>query len=209
MLSATIAARITPSNHLLKNPPRMKKLTLLAFMLLALGGRLFASADFDIKKVDVQFVTTPEYQVNPPAKQVRGQKWMVIEVSFDAKPDFTDALEFNYYVLFAKRLFVGHITHVSIQKGRELHSVAYLSPKAIAQILEGRQPTASDLENVSVTIGKPGISAPISAKSWKPSNGDWWASMKQEDGFVLNKSETPFAPLAWDYYEALKPAGAR
>ena len=161
-----------------------------------------------MKKVDVAFVSTPEYQVNPPAKQVRSQKWMVIDVTFDAKPDFTDELNLSYYVLFAKRLFVGHITHVSIQKGRELHSVAYISPKSIAQILEGHQPTAADLENVSVTIGKPGISEIISAKSWKPATGEWWAKLKQEEGFVLNKLQTPFAPLSWDYYEALKPAAA-
>jgi len=187
----------------------MKKITVLAFVLLALAKPLFASGDFEIRRVDVQFVGTPEYSVNPPVKQVRPQKWMVIEVTFDARADFTNALDFNYYVYFAKRLFVGHITHVGIQKGHELHSVAYMSPKGIAQIMEGRQPSPADLENVSVTISQPGVSAPVASKSWKASSGEWWASMKQEEGFVLNKSETPFAPLAWDYYEALKPAGAR
>jgi len=187
----------------------MKKLMLLAVAAVAMAPRLFASGDFEIKKVDVAFVSTPEYQVNPPAKASRAQKWMQIEVTFDAKPEFTDELTFNYYVLFAKRLFVGRVNHVSIQKGRDLHSVAYVSPKAMAQILEGKQLTGTDLENVSVTISKPGVSQPLSDKSWKPSNGPWWSSMKQEEGFVLNKSETPFAPLSWDYYEALKPAQTR
>jgi len=186
----------------------MKKL-LLTVALLALVTPLFAaSPDFDLKKVDVSFVSTPEFMTNPPARVVHAQKWMVIEATFDAKPDFTDELDFTYYILFANRLFVGHISHVSIQKGRELHSVAYMSPKAIAQILEGKQPTGSDLANVSVTIGKPGISEPISIKSWKPATGQWWAKMKQEDGFVLNKLQTPFASLSWDYYETLKPASA-
>jgi hypothetical protein len=33
--------------------------------------------------------------------------------------------------------------------------------------------------------------------------------MQQVNGYVLNKNETPFAPLVWDYYEAIKarPAG--
>ena len=26
-------------------------------------------------------------------------------------------------------------------------------------------------------------------------------------GFTLNKNETPFAPLYWDRYEQIKPAG--
>ena len=188
----------------------MKKLTLSTLALFAAASTLLAaSPEYDVKKVDVSFVSTPEYQVNPPAKQVRSQKWMVIDVTFDAKPEFTDELGLNYYVLFAKRLFVGHISHVSIQKGRELHSVAYISPKSIAQILGGKQPNGSDLENVSVTITKPGISETVSAKSWKPAVGEWWGRMKQEEGFVLNKLQTPFAPLSWDYYEALKPAASK
>ncbi len=188
----------------------MKKLALFALTLLAAAAPVFSAAsEFDIKKVDVSFVFTPEYTVSPPVKQVRSQKWMAVEVTFDAKPDFTDELTFNYYVLFAKRLFVGQVNHVSIQKGRELHSVAYISPKAITQILGGRQPTASDLENVTVTISKPGISTPIAEGSFKPSRGAWWGTMKAEPGFVVNKSETPFAPLSWDYYEALKPSSQR
>jgi hypothetical protein len=33
--------------------------------------------------------------------------------------------------------------------------------------------------------------------------------MTSTPGYVLNKNETPFAPLVWDYYEAIKtrPAG--
>ena len=187
----------------------MKKLTLFALSAAALANSVFAASDFEVKKVAVEFVNTPQYSVNPAAKQSPPQKWMAIEVSFDAKPEFTDELTFNYYVLFAKRLFVGHVNHVSIQKGRDLHSIAYISPKAIAQILGGKLPNGSDLENVSVTVTKPGVAAPLAMKSFKSSTGEWWASMKAEEGFVVNKSETPFAPLAWDYYEALKPATSR
>lgn len=188
----------------------MKKLTLFAFTLLALAAPVFAATpDFDIKKVDVSFVATPEYTVTPQARLVRAEKWMVTEVTFDAKPDFTSDLVVNYYIYFAQRLFVGRVQHVSIMKGRDLHSVAYMSPKSLAVILNGKQLAPSDVVNVSVTITKPGIAAPISVKSWKPANGEWWASMKQEEGYVVNKSETPFAPLSWDYYEALKPAASR
>src|SRR5690242_3215967 len=131
----------------------MKKLTLSACALLALVAPLFAAGpDFEIKKVDVQFVSSPEYTVSPPAKLVRSQKWMSVEVSFDAAPEFTDELTINYYILFAKQLYVGHVSHVSIQKGRDLHSVAFMTPKAIARALNGKAPTATDLENVAVTI---------------------------------------------------------
>jgi hypothetical protein len=32
----------------------------------------------------------------------------------------------------------------------------------------------------------------------------WYANMSQVSGFVLNKNETPFAPLYWDRYEQIK-----
>ncbi len=190
----------------------MKKLTLLLLTLVAVSLPQFAQAqaqEYDLKKVDVEFVLTPEYTVNPRARQVRSQKWMQVEATFDAKPDFTEDLIFNYYIYFNKRLFVGRVHHVTIQKGRDLHSVAYISPNSIANILGGKQLTPSALENVTVTITKPGISAPLARKDWKPSVGEWWATMKAEEGFVVDKRETPFAPLSWDYYEALKPVTPR
>lgn len=188
----------------------MKKAALFALSMVVAAAPAFTQqAEYDIKKIDVSFVDTPAYQVNPPARQVRSQKWMAVEVTFDAKPEFTDELIFNYYILFGNRLLVGQVAHVSIQKGRELHSIAYVSPRSLSRLLEGRQITASDLVNVAVTIAKPGIPAPVATKSFKPSQGEWWNTMKQETGFVLNKSETPFAPLSWDYYEAIKSNSGR
>ena len=197
----------------------MKKIAILTAVFLTVSSTLFAASsfgnssrnagpDFDIKKVDVSFVQTPEYQVVPPVRLSKPQKWMQVEVTFDAKPEVTDELTFTYYILFAKRLFVGKISHVSIQKGQGLHSVAYIAPRTIAQILNGKQLNASELENVSVTITMPSMAAVLSTKSWKTSKGEWWSNLKQEEGFVLNRSQTPFAPLAWDYYEALKPASS-
>ena len=37
----------------------------------------------------------------------------------------------------------------------------------------------------------------------------WFSALPALTGFVLNKNETPFAPLFWDHYEQIKPAGAR
>jgi len=35
----------------------------------------------------------------------------------------------------------------------------------------------------------------------------WFATLPQISGFVLNKNETPFAPLYWDRYEQIKASG--
>ena len=33
------------------------------------------------------------------------------------------------------------------------------------------------------------------------------ATLQQVPGLLLNKNETPFAPLYWDRYEQIKPPG--
>jgi len=192
----------------------MKKLTLLALTLLAYAVPCLAApgAEFAIKKVDVENPSSPEY-TGPIAVRWTPQKWVKIEVTFDAVPDFTDELTFNYYALTPdNRLFVGRVNHVNIAKGRDLHSVMYISPKSIQRISPHKTSPGGGLPlaQVTVTITKPGVSAALALGSYKAGGrGEWWATMKQEEGFLMNKSETPFAPLFWDYYEAVKPASAR
>jgi hypothetical protein len=197
----------------------MKKLPLFVCMLVALSpvarAQLGAQArEFDIKTVTVAFIDTPDYQVSgTPKKAYKPAKWMEVEVDFDAKPDFTDELVLNYYIAVsahpAARLLVGSVTHVNIQKGADLHSVMYVSPKTMSRILGGHPVTNASIANVAVTISKPGVQMPVAEKSFKPMQANWWATMKQETGFVMNKSETPFAPLFWDRYEAIKSPAAK
>lgn len=198
----------------------MKKLTLLALTLLAYVVPCLAApgGEFAIKKVDVDTPPSPDYNCGgQPGPRWTAQKWLRIEVTFDAVPDLTEELQFNYYVLYddhtgPARLFVGHVNHVSIAKGNGLHSVMYISPKSLLRIAQRKQVNFSNnsLTQVTVTITKPGVAAPLSDGSLKAGgHGEWWTTLKQEEGFLVNKSETPFAPLYWDYYEAVKPASAR
>jgi hypothetical protein len=192
----------------------MKKLLLplCAFLL----ASTFASAqtalrEFDVKKVNIALIDTPDYQViGPPKKAFRPGKWLEIEVNFDARPEFTDELVFNYYVYINKRLFVGQVNHVNIEKGMDLYSVIYMSPKMLARVMSNgtgaAQPktvTAGEIV-ATVQITKPGIQAAVAEKSSKPVQANWWAALKQETGFLSGKNDTPFAPLYWDRYEAIK-----
>ena len=193
----------------------MKKLLLIALTLLVNAGLSFAApsgVEFSIKKVDLDYPASPDYQIGVQTQfRWQQQKWAKMEVTFDAIPDITDELVFNYYVLFAGRLFVGHVTHVSIIKGRDLHSVMYMPPKTMLRITgKTIAPGTWPFEQVTVTITKPGVAAPLAMGNLKgQGRAEWWATLKQEEGFLVNKSETPFAPLYWDYYESIKPAAAR
>ncbi len=178
------------------------------FLLLqiALTGAAHAqgrSSEFTVKKVGVEFISTPEYQFTGTQRRSDNRdKWMEIEAEFDATPEFTDELTFKYYVQINKVVFIGEVTHVDIAAGKGLYSVMYLSPRAISRIMEGKPLTPNAIEKVSVEISKQG--ALVGFGSWKNEKQGWWSTLPQKPGFLRNKSETPFAPLYWSRYEAIK-----
>lgn len=193
--------------------------TLAAIVALPSAQAQPTSEDFQINKIAPDLVITPEYSVNfgPKNKKVpKNKEWLEVEVSFDwqpreKKPEFLDELTINYYVLLNNKsreapegtLLTGAVTHVAIPQGKGMNSVMYVSPRTLERFFEGKIPTtaSSAVLDVGVTITKQGQL--VAESSWK-GRGQWWSAMQQAGGYVLNKSETPFAPLAWDYYEAIK-----
>lgn len=178
-----------------------------------------ANTDFKITKITPDLLTTPEYNFTfgPKNKKVAKNKdWLEVEVSFDwtprdPKPEFLDELTLNYYILLNNKdrenpkgtLLTGSVTHVAIPQGKGMNSVMYISPRTLERFFQGKIPTTANgaLIDAGVTISKQGQL--VAEASWK-GRGQWWSSLQQVTGYVLNKSETPFAPLAWDYYEAIK-----
>ena len=177
---------------------------------------------YKILKVEPNFLESPIYTGPRYDKRgARAKSWLEIEVSFEWQPrlrdpKYTDELTFNYYILLKNRspqypqgtLLVGSVTHTSIPQERDMHSVVYVSPRTLERFFDGEVPANAEqaLVDVGVTITKQGQQ--VASTSWKSKSGDWWPQFQQTPGFVLNKSETPFAPLAWDYYEAIKPKAA-
>jgi hypothetical protein len=205
----------------------MKKTTvslLLTLLSLSFSAAQSASTDFEILKITPDMLTTPEYNVSFGPKNKRVQKnkdWLELEVSFSwqpraAKPEFLDDLTLNYYVLLNNKsreypqgtLLTGTVTHVAVPQAKGMNSVMYISPRTLERFFGGKIPTtaSSAVTDVGVIITKQGQT--VAEASWK-GRGQWWSALQQVSGYVLNKNETPFAPLAWDYYEAIKarPAG--
>ena len=182
------------------------------------------NTEFQIAKITPDLVTTPEYSINygPKNKKVpKNKDFIELEVSFDWQPkaklpQFLDDLTLNYYVLLNNKskeypkgtLLIGSVTHTAIPQAKGMNSVMYISPRTLERFFDGKAPgtVSSAIVDVGVTITKQGQI--VAEKSWK-GKGQWWSSLEQVNGYVLNKNETPFAPLAWDYYEAIKarPAG--
>lgn len=158
-----------------------------------------------------------------PAKVVQPKKWMEIETTFAWQPLsgtdlYTDDLTVNYYVLLNNistqypqgALLTGQTTLAGVparsldSKNGDLKTVIYISPRNLERLFAGRAPSDinSAVKDIGVTISKQGQI--VAQKSFKGAAGAWWPQFQPVPGFLLNKPETPFAPLNWDYYETVK-----
>ena len=198
---------------------------LLITFLLTTGHVSFAqtSPEVLISKVDAQLVTAPVISYSgATSKVVTSKKWMEIETTFAWQPLggsdlYTDDLTVNYYVLLNNispkypqgALLTGQTSLAGVPaksldpKNGELKTVIYISPRNLERLFAGKPPLDinSAVKDIGVTISKQG--QVVFQKSLHGSVG-WWPQFQQTSGFLLNKPETPFAPLNWDYYEAEK-----
>ena len=158
------------------------------------------AAEFQITKINRNLVSTPQFGYTGAQQYPTNQRdrWLEVEVEFSAAPAFTDELTFKYFILLNGKLLTGEVTHTNIAAGRENRSVMYVSPRALTRFMGNRAIT----ENAVQIVQQGAIKNELSLARTAP---QWYAAMPQVSGFVLNKNETPFAPLYWDRYEQIKP----
>jgi hypothetical protein len=181
---------------------------LVIFLPLIAFGQTQAAPDFQITKISKNLISAPQfaysgaeqYQTN----QRERERWLEVEVEFAAAPVLTDELTFKYYVLFNGNLLTGEVTHVNIPAGRENRSVMYVPPRMLARFGNNRPITANSCQNIAVQIVQKGAVKDEASLAKAPPQ--WYSTMPQVPGFLLNKDQTPFAPLYWDRYEQIKTA---
>jgi hypothetical protein len=80
----------------------------------------------------------------------------------------------------------------------------YVPPRVLARFGNNRAITLNSCQNVAVQILQQGtVKSEASLNRAAP---QWFTTREQVSGFVLNKNQTPFAPLYWDRYEQIKTA---
>lgn len=186
----------------------MKTLTLLIALLFGAATAAIAQGpvsvgpnDVRIDNISPSIVKTPEYNLSGggPQKRSRNKEWLEVEVEFSTAAEQIDELTFKYYIGFGGTLLVGDVTHVNILKGKGNFSVAYVAPATMTRLLEGKTLTNAAIQNVWVQVSRQG--QVLAEKALRPQP---LPNLPQVTGFVLNKTQTPFAPLYWDRYEELK-----
>jgi hypothetical protein len=181
-------------------------LALSIFLPLVASAQTRAAADFQITKITRNLIPTPQlaYAGGPQHQNQTDQRdrWLEVEVEFKATPELTSELTFKYYILFNGTLLTGEVTHVNIPAGRENRSVMYIPPRALARFANNRAITENSCQNIAAQIVQDGVvKAEASLNRAQP---QWFEGLPQVSGLVLNKNQTPFAPLYWDRYEQIK-----
>jgi hypothetical protein len=161
---------------------------------------------FQISKITQKLITNPQYSYSGAEQYQANQRdlWLEVETEFTATAEFSDDVTFKYFVLVGGKVLTGEVIHTSIAAGRGLRSVMYVSPKVLARF-NGNRPTGpTSIQNIAVQIVQQG--AVKDEASLTRGAAQWYATLPQVPGFLLNKNDTPFAPLYWDRYEQIKPA---
>ena len=191
-----------PATHTMKTTSLALASLLLSLTAFAQAPR--AGTEFQISKISRNLVTTPQFTYTGAQQYQANQRdrWLEVEVEFGAAPEYTDELTFKYFILLNGKLLTGEVTHTNVAAGRDNRSVMYVSPKTIARLMGNRPVTANTIQNIAVQIVQQGaVKHELSLERAQP---QWFTSVPQVAGFVLNKNETPFAPLYWDRYEQIK-----
>ena len=186
----------------------MKNITFLLGVLLLLLVRhspaQTRATDFQITKITKNLISTPQFTYTGAEQFQSDQRnrWLEVEVEFTAAPDWTDEITFKYYILYNGKLLTGEVTHTNVAAGRGNRSVMYVSPRTLARFAENRPITANMFQNIAVQVVQQGAVKDELSLTRAPAQ--WFTTIPQVSGFVLNKNETPFASLYWDRYEQIK-----
>ena len=180
------------------------RLTFFVFWILPLvmqaQVRAPSGREFQITKITKNLIPTPDYGPGQ-YRATANERWLEVEVEFNAAPEWTDELTLKYYILFNGRLLTGEVTHVNISGGLN-RSVMYALPMALARFAGNRPLLPNIFQNIAVQIVQGG--AVKDELSLVRAPAQWFAALPPITGFVLNKNETPFAPLYWDRYAQIK-----
>jgi hypothetical protein len=166
-------------------------------------------ADFRLTKISRTLITSPQFTYTGAEQYTTNQRdrWLEVEVEFEAKPLFTDELTLRYFVLVNGQLLTGEVTHANIPAGRENRSVMYAPPQVLARVVGDRGMSTALVQNITVQIVQKG--AVIDELNLARAPAQWYKTLPALSGALLNKNETPFAALYWDRYAEIKPGLSR
>jgi len=152
-------------------------------------------------------LTTPEYTSNMSRGKAEPGRWAVVTVEFDTQPEWVDEIVFQYNVVTHNRrnqkepytLLKGSVAYIDVPKERRNISTIYLRPSTVKRY--------GEVVGISVEILIKGEVVDSKAEAVDPNlRGEWWKTPRliPRDGYLVNKSETPFAFINFDDEATIK-----
>ncbi len=180
------------------------------------AGQTLPAVKVDIKRVTVSEQPTPQFSAsNVKDKRWRPKNWIEVDVEFDiqvpadagGRNGSYSGLQLNIYLALQhttkdgkREVAQGTLDLLSVPAGETCHALAYISPASMRAIFMKDTVTAStDIQGWGVEFIAEGQRVAADAK---PVNGPWWEktdALAILPGLLLNKLQTPFAPLWGDY----------
>lgn len=158
--------------------------------------------------------TTPFYQTSVGSGVKRAQDWHVVFVTYDTAPEWIDDLLVQFFVLSAKldpetrqnkySLYKKTVRYGDIERGRNHRAEAFLRPEALKRFGEVVACAAVFTLNGAV-VGEPEEKSGTLPETWwrNPLVIDNPA-LTVRDGYLLNRTESPWAMINADDYEVIK-----
>lgn len=148
-----------------------------------------------IRKVEMEQIETPLYNVRGPNQQPTRKKWVRLYAEFDAEPDWSDDLTFNFYLAVRGKaetappfsVFKGAVSYVNVPKGRRHMAEVFVHPVMFERYGEPG-PIALEVRQGGRLIAQSGKPEPATP---------WWNDPRYipQEGALLDRSRSPFALL--------------
>jgi len=162
--------------------------------------------DFKITNIQKYLRHAPDFSGAGQNLGGKGQwansNWLYVEVDFDSALEWADDVSLRYYVQMHSgrevRLFTGDITHSNVKKGPHHYSAMFMHPSTVDRYGLGK------VDAVAVQLLHQGRL--MGQMSEPPSATRWWETLTPVEGFLLRPNQTPWSVLAFQRFEAEKPA---
>jgi hypothetical protein len=157
-------------------------------------------------------VQTPKFQFSGTKdKRSTPGDWLEVEVEFASKELVQEEVTLRVHVTFAEmakanKYFTGEVTVINVLAGPSKYAVMYIAPGSLKMANGGKVPSTGDIVEIGAEILVKGA-VKHQANFKENNNGMWWTKLQPLPGHLLNKDQTPFAPLFWDRYEQIKIEG--
>ena len=167
------------------------------------GGQAGSRDGIAVKKVEMVKIRTPDYSSSYNEASVSPGEWTRILVRFDTDPEWIDQLEMRFYVVVknpkggAFTMLTGTYVYSDIPKGRNHQVAVFLRPRTVERF--------GVFERAGVEAYSKGEVAGMA--SCPEDNKAWWrtaTNLRTVEGYVIERSQTPFANVASDNYEVPK-----